>query len=1134
MQVSPATLLLTGSQERAVRAGDRDLWLTAGAGSGKTRVLTERYLHLLTERSIPMQQILAITFTEKAASEMRDRIAGRLRETGRIDSLHELPHAPIGTIDSFCYRLVREYADRAGVDPSLRVIEPVEAAEWQERVWIELLDRWWERRKSDSVELFGGLPWNVGDRHAGGIDPEPLFSLIRQVRTAGRDPLAISFEADCGALLEERWSLVPSVLEEVRNLPAAKLPVKTAKKLNDLLRLDGTGRLTDDEKFELARSVRGNINRNVSAGARAVMARAIALLEEVESIERERSIKRPRLLLGDLARDFHREYSARKESAAVADFLDVEETAARLLQDEQVRGEIRRRHRYLLLDECQDTNELQLGIVKNLRNAGCFLAVGDAKQSIYRFRDADVTAFVEMGNGLGDETSRGELNENFRSREPILQWINRFFPGIWSSNEGMGVPYEPLEAANLTFSGKEEPSIEFLRVVGESAEEAREGEAAILAERLRQIGEEQIDGIRYGEMAVLFRSASGMGIFERELRRRGVPVVVAVGRGFFQTREVADLLLGLQLVDDARDDLRLAAALRSPLAGLGHDDLVRLLVDRDRSRPLWEILRDERETSSLSKEGREIVGRFVVSIGKFRSLRGILPAYRILESLLEETGYLDSVLLIPGGRRKRANCLKLIEIARELDGRGEQTLPEAVRSLGRYRYTRLREPESAVDEERNAVRLMTIHGAKGMEFPLVAVADIGRQPQRSHPPFLYRRGEGVGARGKDGARGKNKKPFVYQSSVDLENREEEAEEVRLFYVAATRAERHLILSGSRARRSSGWLARLENTQIEYDSPGVTESFGVPVRILPTSPDAGAAIERPLAIDELLADPARFRKSIDSREIRDAASTITAPRPTAGPPASGRTVTAVHRFALCPLQYRYSRTTPPRRPPGPRSAGPRSDDPRSTTDLLPGGSDLGTQLHHAMEMGVLHLSAGLPLSTCHPEEVLGWRDRLLDNPFMVDLLKGDEVITEQSFAVRLNGVLLRGKIDLLVRQGNLWHIVDYKTDQADPAEIVNRHTLSITLYRLAVGEIVGAGVKVSADDAVGSAAAVRGYVGAVREGTLVPVSEEAGRSALEMLSRFDRAAVSGDYPAEPSSACVHCDWASTCPAASFAP
>jgi len=1087
---------LTDAQKEAAGAPEVNLWVTAGAGTGKTKVLAARYLHLHLSENVPIAKLLAITFTEKAADEMRARIAERLRAHGRLDSLREIPHAPIHTIDSLCYRIVREHGEAAGLEPAAEVLDPVDAEEWQEKVWIRVLDCWWESRREDALRLFRALPWRVGAAHAGGIDPWPLFSLLRAIRTAGRRLEEVPFVPE---LEPERRAVVRSLEElfpEIETLHASTVPVATKEKLAALLALRG---VPPDRRSAAFAEARAAVSRVVAKAAKEAVGGAIDRLDRWASIEEEARLEGPRRLLGELVADFHRSFAEEKRKAGVMDFLDLEEGALRILENETAAREIRSRYAYLLLDECQDTNELQLRIVRRLQNQRRLLAVGDAKQSIYAFRDADVTAFLAMNEELGDSARRVELDSNFRSRPEILRWVNLLFPKIWGANDAMRVPYLPLEPSETkTYPPKERPSVEILFVEGTDIREAREREAGLLADRLREIHRERLDDLAYKDMVLLLRSTSDLQVYERALRSRGIPTAVAVGRGFFQTREVTDLLAGLALVDDPSDDLALAAALRSPLAGLADEDLGLLLIGRKEHGPsLWDEIRGGERLSSLSPRGREKAARFAELLQDLRSLRGRVPPFRLLERLVEETRYIDAHLLLADGLRFRANVRKLLELARGLEEREELSLPEAIRTLERFRYTRLREPESAVDVERDAVRLFTIHGAKGMEFPLVAVVDLGRKPRVDRPAFLYRKELGVGVRERPKRGAKEIRPFLY-AEIDRRARSfAEAEEIRLLYVALTRAERHLILSGCRTERAEGWLARVEDAIPVPREPGVHAIEGVPVEVLGRAP-AGAREGPPLLPSAVAADPGRYGKGADAARVERAASRLAAPPLEAGADEDGRTVTAVQAFVSCPRRHRLSRRFPL---------------PRRASGGEEGSARVGTAFHRLMEAYWNGRAAEEPVIE---PELLAWKERFLSFPEIARLDRASGPEGEVSFAAKVSGRPLRGVLDFLARTERGFFLVDYKTDRASPAEILVRYRVSLGLYRWAVRVLVR------------EASPVEAAIYAARSGVLLPVADGEAEAA-EALARYDRAEAEGDFPATRNDACPFCPHRRGCPA-----
>jgi len=1095
----PARLVsLTDRQREAAEAGDHDLWLTAGAGTGKTSVLTERFLHLHVRREVPLGKILAITFTEKAATEMRERISEELQASGRLDSLREISHAPIGTIDSFCYRLLREYPEAGGVEPSAEILDPVEAEEWEEEVWCDLLGRWWEERREDLLLLFQEIAWNHGARYAGGIDPSPILRFVRAVRTAGRGVEEVSFAFDSDAALARLEREGGAFWEELAELEGRDLPPKTKEKVAALLAVREAD-IRSAEGREKVHAARRAVSRSVAKDAKPAVGAAIDLLEGWIAIAREEELAGAREILGDLAVDFHRAFQERKKREGAVDFLDVEEGALRVLQVERIAREVRSRFRYLLLDECQDTNELQLQIVRALRNPGRFLAVGDAKQSIYAFRDADVTAFLRLSDSLPPTTRRVPLDENFRSRPPILQFANALFPKLWDENKAMSVAYEELvPSGEKEFPPKEEPSVEFLEVERGNIAAARSAEARHLAARLRRIREEGLDGLEYRDMALLFRSTTDMGLYEQALRDRGIPTSVAAGRGFFQTQEVTDALVALGLLQDPCDDLSLAAVLRSPFAGLEDEDLAALLIrPRPRGESLWDRIRSGEGVEGLSLAGKERLDRFVWLLHELRLLRGRAAPWRLLDRLVRETGYIDSLLLLPDGLRRRANVRKLIDIARGIEERGELSLPESISALHRYRYTRLRERESAVDEERDAVRLLTIHGAKGMGFPLVAVVDLGRSSTHSHPPLLYQKERGVGIR----RRGESELPDAYAEIRKEEDGLRKAEETRLLYVALTRAKRHLILSGSFSGVRRGWLESVGGALELPEEPGVHVVQGVPVLVLGGADDPerrGVAWVSPA---EVLAKPNRFAAKSDAAERKRVLARLRSTAPLRALPEGERTVTGVHQWDVCPRKFHLSRSFPL-----PREGESAGDGPV-----------LGTAFHAWMEAHWKGAGEEIAFPPgVERERLEEWKNAFLSQPEAAPLLRAEKREAELAFAADVEGRPLRGVIDLVGWADGRWTLVDYKTDRADETVLLERYALSLNLYRLAFRMLAGGEDPVDA------------YIFGAREGRMIPVAEGEAE-ALEKLRLYDAAEEDGAYEPRESEACAFCAYRRGCPA-----
>ncbi len=1099
-----STIELTPTQKDAAYAGYQNVWLTAGAGSGKTRVLTERILFLHLEKGMPLHRILAITFTEKAAEEMRVRIASRLAEIGARDSLRAVPEAAITTIDAFCMRLIQEYGDRVGVDPQFRILDPVESVEWEAEVWAEVLDRWWRERRDDAMTLFGALPLTIGPAHPGGVDGSVFWSLLRKIHTAGADLNEVDFTTpDLDAMAASLWVGVHAnagrAAGKMRGTPA-----KTMEKLQEIARLAGARDLPEPERWALLAEVRGRIKGSVAKSVKDFIDETAEWIDALKGIGFESRHQSIRELLGAFVRELDETFFARKRDRSALDFIDLEELAVRLLAIEKVARETKQRYRYLLLDECQDTNGLQLSLMRLLWNEGRFLAVGDPKQSIYHFRDADIQAYLSLGREFESKDSIAlTLSENFRSRPEVISFVNGFFRTVWDGNEALGVPYESL-AVGKTGKPARDPRIEFLSVRHEDVKDARSLEAALLADRLCAINAEH--GTSFGEMAILFRASTDMPLYERALSKRNVPVVTAAGRGFFQAKEVSDLLVGLKMIDDPYDDRTVSAVLRSPLVGLGDDDFATIHLSRGRdATPLWSWIRQDEVLAALSPDGVERIHRFVDRFTKLRNERGRWPGHQLLDALLRDTRYLDSMLLMTFPLRRRANVRKLVSLTREIDRRSDLSIHQTIRALSDYRYTRLREPESLPSDELQAVKLLTVHGAKGMEFPLVAIADMGRPIRMGDSDaLLFHKELGVGLRtGADDG-------VIYQKIREQEKSETEAEEMRLLYVAMTRAEERLILTGSSKGKSAGWLKSVEAYLTPPEEPGVGRVGDVSVLFLNPEP-VGERRGKRVDVAEVWSEPERYGIETETLEMEGIRSLLRGAPVAHAPSPSGRTVSQVASSFACPrrafLASRY---------PAPRRLAHEEEDALAPVKHAPGGAAIGTAFHRAMESIWRGADPAVVLADL-PAEVQTWAGALLADETLRDWIRDTPPLPEYSLFAEAEGRPLRGAIDLVIPRGDAWYCIDYKTDRADAAELAERYSLSLNLYRLALARVLPPETQ------------IRTFLYAVRSGAWVEVSDEAAERARMALRDWDDHENESEREGRPSALCEGCAFQIDCPA-----
>jgi len=1078
----------TAAQERAVLSDQQEICVTAGAGSGKTRVLVERFVHLVLDRQVPVDAILAITFTEKAAAEMKERIATAFEEAGAQEERCRVEFSYVSTIDAFCARLLKENALEARVDPRFRVLEEVEADRLMREAADTILLAHPEERLFSLLEAtrivdlsatLRGLYQRV--RHAGmplspeTLEPPPQMESGEAILAEGLGQLSRARQIE--TLTARQEAMVPSLSDlegEIAALSAGLSPAELAGKFRS---------------FRSRFDFRGMKDRPALLAA---LRRIEAGLEECLAERLERKARPLRAALGALLPLLDQEYRRQKRSLAALDFADLEWLARDLLAGStEVRQRLQRRFRHVFVDEFQDTNPLQKAIVDQLRGDNGFFVTGDAKQSIYGFRDADVellTAFQQRAELHGGHIP---LPENFRSRAELVEFSNGLFSSpLW--REGP-VPFHMMVAA-AGHDPKPIPSVELLIVEGEDAEDARIREAEVLSGRIADLVEgyrpkitrqgslRQGQPLTYGDVALLFRSTTHLRIYERALSQRRIPYFVQKGTGYFQTQEVRDLTSFLRTLENPRDDFHLAAVLRSPLCGLNDDDLYRLARRESRRLRLADRLRQD---AGLSEDGRQRLARFVGLFDRIRARKGRGPLWRALESVLSETPIGLEALLHFNGRRRFANLSKLVDLVRTWESTQAPSLPDLVELLEDYGAEETRESEAMVESPRDGtVKLMTIHAAKGLEFPLVAVADLGRSDPPRRAEEIFRRGEGLGLALYDPEEGsRSLKPSSY---LRLEERQKEAElqeESRLLYVAVTRAQEHLILSGWSARsvnRNDSWPKAIVQALGGEAALSGHPHLAVWTGEIP-APGAGAMISLAATQREQLV---RGEKLAEEPALLDAmgpADEILSRVTLASPPSETTpflaTATEIVQHHLCPRRYhlRYRIGAPP---------GQFSIDLRRMGEAGPRRvAETSPPAGESVELGTLKDDE-------LPAEKLGDRvHRILaepeDSPLINELLssmssveqrearqqvetfrrsdlgrraRSREALREVPFAITRLGATVRGQIDLVLDPaGPAMTLVDYKTSRIAAAEVKAKaadYELQLRLYALAALELFG--------------------------------------------------------------------------------
>jgi ATP-dependent helicase/nuclease subunit A len=708
---------LTEEQEQAVARRGEPLLLSAAAGSGKTSVLVERFVRAVREDGVAPGQILAITFTERAAGELRERVRARFLELGEREAARDTEAAFVGTFHGFCARLLRAHPLMVELDPDFTILDEGLAGRLRDRAFSTALRDFVREERPAAVDLIAA--YGVDRVHA------MIAAVHAQLRSQGQ------------------------------RLPRLPSPF--------------------------------------TAGAESL---------EAEHAEATAAC----LLLDELLAGFGEAYEQLKHARGAVDFDDLELLARELLDERaSVRDTWSRRFELLMVDEFQDTNPRQLAILRALDRGNLF-TVGDELQSIYGFRHADVSLFRARRGELAELGGSLALRSNFRSRPELLDVVNaafaeRFFdfvPLMPGREERQSSEGEPQAELLLTSRSGWEDGEDLAARIADGLPTAplwRQAEARLLAQRVAELIH---DGrARAGEIVVLLRAVGDLDVYERALQLCGVRTLAAVG-GFWEHQQVGDLLAYLRALANPLDEEALYATLASPLAGVSLDGLALLArTARESRRGAWEVALEAETLAGLADPDRRLLRELCARLGAERAAASRRTVSQLLVRAIDASDYREHVLGLEWGQRRLANVHKLLRIARRFEaseGRDVRGFLDHVAHLRDAQSSA--EPDAPVDGvEPDAVRLMTIHAAKGLEFAVVCVADLGRA-QNTGVGDLLVDGERLGLRL---ARLDGSKPtpeLDYERLCEARRAAEAQEEDRIVYVAMTRARERLIPSGA--------------------------------------------------------------------------------------------------------------------------------------------------------------------------------------------------------------------------------------------------------------------------------------------------------------------------------------------------
>lgn len=1097
-----------------------NLIVSAAAGAGKTAVLTERVVSRVAG-GVPMDEMLVLTFTRAAAAEMKSRIANRLNalaeeaeNPAQIRFLRRQARntdgAYISTIHAFCARVLRRHYHAVGLPARARTADEMESAALMETVRDELLTMLATEENADYrvlLSVFGGEQpvWDAvmaAYRYTRAEpDPESWLTLA-----AGRYEDDAALEAilnDAVAFSQEEVALMMEPLTAARDslspewatvIPALDDDLSRYRALLLHKNYDSYRSALRGIEYTVMRFPRGTADEEKKPVQAVRQAGKDLVKEQLKRFSREKQetlnvLRRSGEAVGALTRivcRFEQTYRDAKRVSNIMDYDDLEHLTLEALRQEEIAKEYREKFRWIAVDEYQDSNRVQEAILGQICRGDNLFFVGDVKQSIYRFRQAEPGLFLEKLSAFsGERGSRVDLSSNFRSSKEVLAAVNEVFEAILNEASG-GIDYD---ARARLLPGVDQPKGTaelhlICRNREENAGDAEEDpledaadlevEARLIAHRIHEImqGETCFDSsaggarsYRYADFAVLLRAGTDAQVVSQTLSQQGIPCYAQSSGGYFDAIEVQIFKNLLSVIDNRRQDVALLSVLCSSIGGFTYEELANIRALHPEG-SFFEafVACAEAKIDALGSRAN----RFLLKLDRYRAESRILTVEALLGKLLDETGFYEEMGAGYGGAQRQANLNALLEKAHAYESSGRRGVWNFLRYIELARNSASVGAAQTVTAD--VVRILTIHKSKGLEFPVVFVAGLGKrfnQTDVNSSLQLHAR-FGIALRVIDNE-GSYRVKRDTLARVVLSQRvrhEQLAEEMRILYVAMTRAKRKLILTAClnapgekyalAPRKPFVWQVLRSSCPVQWLIMGTHKALEtqfhereaflagsqpeIPERLPPFDPVVLAAIDERLSWTYAHVQAAMLR-------AKDAVSRIG--KPEGAPPEFrvpaflGEETSAVFTGTATHAAMQY----------------------------LP--------LGHAMEGGAVdaYLSALRENGRISPEQ-----EHAVDREAVAWFTNGD-LYRRMSSAARLERelpfsypisaqalyqipadetVLLQGVIDACFLENGAWTIVDYKTDRIRPGEsaqaAADRHAVQLDLYALALEAITGVKVE----------------------------------------------------------------------------
>ncbi|OIJ10248.1 hypothetical protein BKP35_14205 [Anaerobacillus arseniciselenatis] len=1097
-------------QEAAIYSEKPLVVISAGAGSGKTRVLTERYVYLCEKKlqqylqkeatttiGAAVEEIVAITFTEKAAREMKDRIRGRVEEIrNNVETLYAkkdqeiavkfwqeqkeaLDSALITTFHSFCHKLLHEYAFEADIPPSFQVLDDVQAKLMQIDIFEGMFDSPEYHRE-----------WHPLYRYYTRDQlKESIKTVYGQMKEIITSVSSVEQFFDCETIIEMQLKAIEQSQKEVlyQFYQSARPYVmelddsqKAQKKIVDHFSF------ISDNSFEnptsLYEELKESMPKRISNSWQESNPPLYELYEQLfkplketwktltgPSPEEIEELKQIIKLFVHMLAVFHEKYDQVKRERAAMDFSDLQQRAISLLERPEVQNDCRKKYRHMMVDEFQDTNQLQMNMLTYIKPQYQFV-VGDGKQSIYRFRGADVSLMKELVERSKQELTGEFINmsTNYRTCDSIIQFVNFAFNEIMGSDESSSGPSYKISYSNIN-SHRNGPNEQQCRVEmitvppepevdeeqeqeqGQQQEQEHQSEYEVIVNRMIGLMKEQQPIVSdkhsdeeiwraptWSDFAILIQTRSKLTKLEKALKDKAVPYVVYGGIGFYEKQEVRDMLNLLKWVNRPWESLYILSLLRSPLFGVSIEGF--LAID--------DCLDEEVSLASYIYEGV-----FVNDENIDDELRGALTKLKqfydrwvpyvpqaskseYLQHLFEQSGLKKQLLLQRNNLQQVKNVEKLIEVLAQFQTASLDELLEQVKQLAALSD---KEGEAEVElAEGNMVHIMTVHASKGLEFPIVFLPDLAKAQKGDSGSIRFDKDVRLAVqynkeKENDPLKTDKKSSPSFERIKQVAKDQAVEEAKRLFYVATTRAKDYLVLSTVDKRSKNSWYDMLltASEQSGQLNHYINENCSIP--------EQNEWIEE----GELYSPPT----IVEHNNIPVTFS-----------------VSEIMAYMNDPLKYYYKYIV--KVEDGWLEDQEENDekDRFENSEHLLSGATVGTIVHRACEL----LDNGFPLDEAKEEALAIIDDELNKHKYereldhlvekyeqLTQLNIGKTVANEWAFSVEIEGAIVIGEIDKIVEKDGQYHLIDLKTNKAvNYDQLVTYYTPQLYLYKLAFEKVYG--------------------------------------------------------------------------------